>query len=331
MTGQWLTVLTVALTGMAGLGGCMISMPGTSHRGPLPDLTERERRLGHELAADVRMLAETIGERNVWRAAALDRAAAFIEERLTQAGHAVRRHSYPLAGRHWDNLEVEVPGRARPQQIVLVGAHYDSVRGSPGANDNATGVATVLALARAFAARPALRTLRLVAFVNEEPPLFQTAGMGSLVYATRSRERGERIVAMVALDGLGYYADAPGTQRYPFPFSLFYPSTADFVAFVGNTSSRALVRRSIGAFRRSAAFPSEGGALPGVLPGVGWSDHWAFWQQGYPAIMVTDTLPFRYGPYHGADDTAEKVDYPRLARVVAGLEKVVETLVTTAD
>jgi len=136
---------------------------------------------------------------------------------------------------------------------------------------------------------------------------------------------------MLSLESLGIYSDAPKSQRYPFPLALFYPSRGAFVAFVSRTADRRLVRQCLASFRRHAQFPSEGAALPGALPGVDWSDHWAFWQQGYPAIMVTDTLPFRYGPYHGADDTAEKVDYPRLARVVAGLEKVVETLVTTAD
>ena len=187
-------------------------------------------------------------------------------------------------------------------------------------------MAATLALARAFAGRHGERTLRLVFFVNEEPPHFQTASMGSWVHARRCRQRGEKVVAMLSLETIGYFSDEAGSQRYPAPFSLFYPSTGDFIAFVGNYASRRLVREVVGSFRRRARFPSEGGALPGFIPGIGWSDHWAFWQEGYPALMVTDTAPFRYPYYHSVYDTPDRLDYDRMARVVSGLEGVVEDL-----
>ncbi|MFN7972791.1 MAG: M28 family peptidase [Acidobacteriota bacterium] len=200
------------------------------------------------------------------------------------------------------------------------------MRGCPGANDSTTGVAALLSIARAPLDRPQ-RTLRLVFFVNEEPPHFQGPEMGSLVYARTSKERGERIVAMLSLETLGCYSDAPRSQAYPFPFSLIYPSTGNFVGFVGDVRSRHLVRRVIGTFRREAAFPSEGVAAPASIPGIGWSDQWSFWQQGYPAVMVTDTAPFRYGAYHTRDDTPEKCDLEKLARVATGLRAVVADLV----
>ncbi len=165
-----------------------------------------------------------------------------------------------------------------------------------------------------------------MAFANEEPPYFQTPAMGSVVYARRCRERGEQVVAMLSLETIGFYSDQPGSQHYPVPFGLLYPSTGDFVGFVGNTASRALVREAIGVFRASARFPSEGVAAPGALPGVGWSDHWAFWQEGYPAVMITDTAPFRNPDYHTRRDTPERLSYAPMARVVAGLERVVEAL-----
>ena len=301
----------------------MIRMPGTSYRGPLPPLTERQRVLEQELRAYVHALAHEIGERNLYRYSELTAAAEFIHATLAGFGYEVQHHRYEVAGRMAENLEVEIRGVQRPDEILLVGGHYDSVQGSPGANDNATGVAAVLALARELAAARPMRTLRFVAFTNEEPPFFQTGYMGSLLYAQRSRQRKEHIVVMLSLETLGYYSDEPRSQTYPFPLGLFYPSTADFIAFVSNTDNGPWDQRLVESFRRRAEFPSEGAALWPAIPGVAWSDHWAFWQQGYPAVMVTDTAPNRYPYYHTPYDSPDKVNFERLARVVSGLEQVV--------
>jgi Zn-dependent M28 family amino/carboxypeptidase len=305
----------------------MIRMPGDSFRGPLPPLTEEQRGLEQELRTHVQRLAGTIGERNVFRYAQLVAAADYIRATLASSGYEVRRHLYyEMSGQPCENVEVEIQGKKRPEEIILIGAHYDSVQGSPGANDNATGVAAMLALARAFANIQASRTVRFVAFTNEEPPLFQSRHMGSRIYAARSRERGEQITLMLSLETIGYYSDDPGSQRYPFPFSFFYPSTANFIAFVGNMENAPWVKQLLTAFRRHAQFPSEGGALWEWIPGVAWSDHWSFWKEGYPAVMVTDTAPNRYPHYHTAADTPDKVDFSRMARVVSGLQPVIHEL-----
>jgi Zn-dependent M28 family amino/carboxypeptidase len=228
-----------------------------------------------------------------------------------------------VAGKICENIEAEVRGRERPDDIIIIGAHYDSVQGSPGANDNASGVAATLALARRFADTSSACTLRFVLFANEEPPLFQTEHMGSRVYAKRSRERGENIVLMLCLETIGYYSDEPGSQHLLFPLNLIYPSTGNFIAFVGNVENGFLVQQLVGSFRQQAQFPSEGGALWDLIPGVGWSDHWAFWKEGYPAVMVTDTAPFRYPAYHSPADRPELVQYERMARVVSGLQAVI--------
>jgi hypothetical protein len=297
-----------------------------SYRGPLPPLGQEQIALRDALRWDVTRLGGDIGERNVFNPAKLKAAADFLEGALTAGGYRVARQSFTACGEVCHNLAAEIPGAPRPDEIVVVGAHYDSVAGSPGANDNGSGVAALLALAREWAGRKPARTLRFVAFVNEEPPFFQTEQMGSLVYAKACRQQYERVVAMISLECIGYYSDAAGSQKYPFPVGLFYPRRGDFIGFVGNVKNRKLVRRCVATFRRSAQFPCEGGALPDWLPGIGWSDHWAFWQAGYPALMVTDTAPFRYPHYHSADDTPDKLDYDRLARVVAGLGMVVEDL-----
>jgi hypothetical protein len=318
-------LLVRAAVGVSTLGvmiGC--TMPGTSFTGPLPGMTEQQRVLAEELKRDVTRLAGEIGHRDTEHPEALARAAEFIEGEFRAAGLEPRRQGYEVDGQTVYNLDAEVKGRE--DEVVVVGAHYDSVRGAPGANDNGSGVAAVLALARRVATEHPKRTLRLVAFVNEEPPYFQTEKMGSLVYARACKARGERITAMISIETIGCYSDEKKSQHYPVPLNMFYPSVGNFVAFVGDGGSADLVRRVVGTFRERVPFPSEGAALPGFLEGVGWSDHWAFWQCGYPGVMVTDTAPFRYRWYHTMGDTPDKLDYERTARVVEGLEIVVREL-----
>lgn len=304
----------------------MIRMPGKNFRGTAPPFTAEEKELRAELIAHVQKLGGAIGERNLTHYPQLEMAAHYIESELTKSGWKVRRDEYEVQAQSCYNVEAELPG-ASPE-IVLIGAHYDSVFGSPGANDNGSGVAALLALARRFAGSHNARTLRFVAFVNEEPHYFQTSQMGSFVYAARCRSRGDRIVAMISLETIGYYSNEAGSQSYPAPgLGLLYPRTGNFIGFVGNVASRSLLREALGAFRRHAQIPSEGGALPAMLPGVGWSDQWSFWQHGYPGIMVTDTAPFRYPHYHAASDTPDKLDYVSMTRVVAGIEEVIHQLV----
>jgi Zn-dependent M28 family amino/carboxypeptidase len=300
-----------------------LRMPGRSYRGRLAVLTSDERELSDRLAAHVGYLAGTIGERNVWRLPNLEWAGRYVANAWGEAGYRTQEQIFEAAGTRVRNLEVELPGGRRAAEIVVVGAHYDTVPGCPGANDNGSGIAAMVEIAGRLAGRSLARTIRFVAFANEEPPFFQTAEMGSLQYARRCRSRGETVVAMLSLETIGCYSDAPGSQRYPVPIGWFYPDAGNFIGFVANPASRRLLRQVVAAFRRHAAFPSEGAALPPWIPGVGWSDQWAFWQQGYPAVMVTDTAPFRYPHYHLASDTPDKLDYERTARVTAGLVQVV--------
>lgn len=319
---RWLIIALV----VGGGGNYVFRMPGRSHDQPLSPLTAGETELRDRLKSHVRTLAGEIGERNVWRYGALQAAAGYLEKELEGAGLAVADQSYTAEGKAVRNLEAELRGTSAPAEIILVGAHYDSVYGSPGANDNASGTAAVLEIARLLAGRPFPRTVRFVLFVNEEPPFFKSGSMGSLVYAKRARQRGERIAGMLSLETIGYYSDAPRSQHYPFPLNFFYPSTGNFIGFVGNIGSRGLVRRAIETFRRTTSFPSEGAAVPGGITGVDWSDHWSFWHEGYPALMVTDTALFRYYHYHGPRDTPDRLDYERMARVTAGLARVVAEL-----
>ena len=307
----------------------MIRMPGESFQGRIPPLSGEEELLERELRSHVSMLAMKIGERNIRHYDKLEQAAAYIKSNFQQSGYRVRSQEFQVQGRICENIEAEVHGTTRPEEIFLIGAHYDSVEGSPGANDNGTGVAAVLALARMFSQVQSSRTLRFVTFVNEEPPYFQTPQMGSWVYAKGSKARGERIRAMFSLETMGFYSEAPGSQQYPAPLGLLYPSTGNFIAFVGNTANGDLVRRVVGSFREHEAVPSEGTAMWEGLPGIGWSDHWAFWEESFPAIMVTDTALFRDPFYHTAQDTPDHIQYETFTRVVSGLKEVLLDLAET--
>lgn len=305
----------------------MTYMPGKSYSGVLPPLTTEQERLADRLEKHIAVLSEEIGERNLWRDGTLDSTADYIEETLQAMGYAVSSQAYTVQGTSVRNLEAVLSGTSLAEEIVLIGAHYDTVRGSPGANDNASGVAALLEIARLLAAKPLARSVRFVAFVNEEAPFFYTWEMGSHRYARRAHERGDNITAMLSLETIGYYSDAEGSQQYPSPvYAWLYPKTGNFIGFVGNFASRKLVRQCLGSFRRHSAFPSEGVAAPGWAMGIHWSDHWSFWQEGYAAVMVTDTALFRYPHYHASTDMPDRIDYERLARVVAGLAKVTADL-----
>jgi hypothetical protein len=305
----------------------MVRMPGTSFQGTLPAADDALRSLAAELRQDLVRLATEIGERNIEKhPQSLTQAAEWIEGELTKAGYEVHRQEYDVSGTTCCNIEAELWGTKTPDEIIVIGAHYDSAWGTPGADDNGSGIVGVLALARRFAQQKTDRTIRFVAFVNEELPYFQTEQMGSWVYAKRCRQRNEKIVTMFSLEMLGYFSDEPGSQNYPSPLDMLYPTTGNFIGFVGNMQSSGLVQQVVAAFRQFEPFPAEGGAPPEAIPGVGFSDHWSFWQEGYPALMVTDTAMYRYRYYHEAEDTPDKIDYERMARVVRGLEKVIAML-----
>lgn len=291
-----------------------------------PPLTEIELQLHQALEQDIKILADDIGERNLYQYKSLCDSADFLEASFNKAGYQVVRQEYKISNKTCSNLAVEIPGSQRPGEIIVIGAHYDTVIDSPGANDNGTGVAAMLALARSFAGKKPVRTLRFVAFVNEEPPFFQSSQMGSYQYARRCRKQNEDIVAMLSLETIGYYTDAPKSQQYPFPLGAFFPPTGNFIAFVANRASKPLLKKVSKSFKNKTDFLFVDGTFPSAIPGVGWSDQWAFWEHGYPALMVTDTAPFRYPFYHTAEDTPDKIHFEHFTRLVVGLEGVVEAL-----
>lgn len=326
----------------------MFYMPGKSGGKQPPLLRVSEPELAISLERHVQMLATTIGARSLTRSSdGLAQSAQYIADCFESYGLSVTQQEYAIEtdavrkrqekslgtefqfdvmGKTSSNVIAEIKGSIKPDEIVVIGAHYDSVFDCPAANDNGSGVATLLEIAAYCAQVKMDRTLRFVAFTNEEPPFFGTKDMGSYQYAQQCRQNGDNIVAMLSLETLGYYSDEPNSQDYPKPFNLFYPSKGNFLAFVSNIKCRELTRKCVRAFRDSAAFPSEGICAPEKISGVGFSDHAAFWRFDYPGVMVTDTAFCRYPHYHKPQDTADKVNYEKLALVTQGLIHVVAEL-----
>ncbi len=278
------------------------------------------------LRGHVQALAGDIGERNVLRPRALGAAADYIEAEWRTQGYEVTSQAYEAYGVRVANLEVTRHGEVRPDEILLLGAHYDTVPGGPGANDNGSGIAALLELSRLFAGLTPAMTLRFVAFVNEEPPFFMSEEQGSMVYAREARARGDDIRLMVSLETIGCYRDEVGSQRYPPLFRLFYPRRGNFLAFVSDFRTRRLMRQVAGTFRACSDFPLEHVATFAAIPGVSWSDHRSFWLTGYRAFMVTDTAFYRYRYYHTAEDTPDKLTYPAFARAAEGLHRTFAAL-----
>lgn len=301
-----------------------VQMPGISSPTAITDLSPADTEIKANLQETVGYLSSTIGPRNVKNEGSLEKTQDYITKRFEKYGYKVTRQEIP--GCQQANLSVQIDGTSHKHEIVVVGAHYDSVPLCPGADDNASGIAALLELSRLLRNTKPDRTIRLIAFANEERPYFGQTGMGSYYAAQQSRKNQENIIGMLSLETLGFYSDAAGSQRYPFPFALFYPSTGNFIGFISNWNSRHFTYACISAFRKEASIGSQGCAAPEILKDIGRSDHWSYWQFHYPAIMITDTANFRYPFYHKVQDTQDKLDYTSTARVVAGLSRVLANL-----
>lgn len=302
-----------------------IRMPGKSYTGPLPAMTPGLEKLRDRLREHVKFLAGDIGERNQGKLGKLQQAADYIEQQFAALKYVPQSEVIDAKGNR--NIVVDLYGKKNRNRIIVVGAHYDTTWYTPGADDNASGVAALLELARALHGKKLPITIRFVAFVNEEFPYYGTNDMGSLYHAQHARETNEDIVGMFSLEMLGFYSDEPHSQYYPHLIRSFYPRRGNFIAFVSNLVSRPLLIKAISDFRKQARFPSQGLAAPQwLVPAIRRSDHASFWANGYQAVMITDTANYRNYSYHNVGDTYKTLDYNRMARVVDGLRKMLETL-----
>lgn len=313
---------------IAALFSYMTWMPTPAFEGDEKEIEFESNKLEERLRVHVTRLSESGVGRNIISEDKLTPAKNYIANQFASIGFHPQYQSFNIDGDEYSNIIIDIPSSVKGAPVLIVGAHYDSVENSPGANDNASGVAALIEMGRYFSInQPAHNHLRLIAFANEEPPFFQTNEMGSMIYAKSLSARDETILGMISLETIGYYSDAKGSQKYPGLFDMFYSDQGNFLSFVGNFQSRNLLTSSIALFRRHSNMPSEGVVSPAFVPGVGWSDHWSFWKTGVNAIMVTDTAPYRYRHYHESSDTPDKLNYGHYAKVVFGLYKVIEGLV----
>jgi Zn-dependent M28 family amino/carboxypeptidase len=273
------------------------------------------------LKKTVYTLAREIGPRSYLQMNALNRTVDYIKTQLVQYGCNVSVQTYNARNNTYENIYVVKKGTREPEKIVVIGAHYDTVSSTPGADDNASGIAGLLELARLLHDETLDRTVHFVAFALEEPPFFRTRHMGSYVYAHKLSDDKSDVVGMICLESMGYFRDEPDSQMFPLPFLRFmYPRTGNYITFVSDFNSKSLMHRAEQAFKKGTDLPVETIAMFSLVPGIDFSDHRSFWKFGYDAIMVTDTAFYRNPNYHGMGDVPETLDYERLAEVVLGLK-----------
>ncbi len=279
------------------------------------------------LKAHLRSLTVEIGERSVQRPENLKRAEEYISSFYHDIGISVHTEPYSCRGLTVANVVAEINFKKNPSRHFLLGAHYDSVSGTVGADDNGSAVAVQLETARYLASLKSSQNLdlsvRFVSFVFEEPPFFDTPYMGSRIYATKAKDMGEKIDGMICLEMVGYTCHEPGCQSYPFPLMFFnYPETGNFIGIVGNLGSRDLTRSLFNAFERNPRLPVIKLTVPlggWLMPSIRLSDHSPFWDYGFKAVMITDSAFFRNPHYHRPSDTMEKLDYSFMAELVQSL------------
>ncbi|PIS47104.1 MAG: aminopeptidase [Elusimicrobia bacterium CG08_land_8_20_14_0_20_51_18] len=279
------------------------------------------------LKSHVTRLAVDIGPRDVFgnNRKRLELSKKYLVSELERYGYTPEFQEYPAGGAKAVNIIASKKGSVTPEEVIVVGAHYDSCD-NPGADDNASGTAGVLELARRFAGLKPARSVRFVLFANEEPPFFAKEGMGSYVYAAEAAKKGENIKTAVVLEMIGFYADGKFSQKYPPLVGFFYPNRGNFIALVSNFASRVPALEAKKSFKKASGLPVEATILPAKVPGVDFSDHRSFWKFGWPAFMFTDTAFYRNSNYHKPTDLPETLDYGRMAACVEGIAAAVSDL-----
>lgn len=312
---SYLKFLTVLFLFLLTIIYFMSSMPGESRS---DYIAAKDPQLANSLRNHIKILSQDCYPRNLYTLEKLNAAKDYLIAEFTASAYQVKQQKFTVEGKEVANLDFYKESETGKPWLII-GAHYDSAYDTPGANDNASGIAALIEIAKSLKDLSSRYEVHFLAFVNEEPPFFWTEEMGSQVYAQSLKKDKVLIAAMFSLETIGYYSEESGSQKYPPLFNIFYPDKGNFIAFVGNLYSRALTQHSVRSFRELNLFPSEGVAAPSKIPGIGWSDHYSFWQIDVPAVMITDTAPFRYPYYHTKSDTIDKIDFQRLSSLTAAL------------
>lgn len=293
-----------------------VSRPTSTHVGDV-----------HQLYTHVEHLSVTIGSRSIYEYDKIEDTKRYIVSCLKTFGYIPTLQNYDYEGKTFSNIIVSIPGVKYPDETVIIGAHYDTVYGTPGADDNASAVAVLLEVCRALKSISPGRTLKLIFFFLEEPPVFRTEHMGSYVYAKEAKARNENIKAMICLEMVGYYSDKKDGQTFPLPLmSMMFSTTPNFIAVVGNLKSRNLVDKVKNSLLKVSPIPVETLTSVSFVPGVDLSDHRSFWKMGYPAVMITDTSFYRNPNYHTENDTIDTLDFNTMADLLKGLLQAAKDL-----
>jgi len=302
--------------------------PSVSISRPAPTRSEDV----YHLYRHVEQLSVHIGSRSVYEYDKITATKDYIVSCIEDFGFLPAFQSYIYHGKEYSNIVVSMPGTRRPDEIVIIGAHYDSVFDTPGADDNASAVAVLLELCHMLKDFSPARTLKLIFFVNEESPVFRSKYMGSYVYAMEAKAKNENVRSMISLEMLGYYSDKNGSQTFPLPLmNLIYPSTPNFIAVVGNLSSKSLVERVKNSLKEHSGIPVETLSTVSFIPGIDFSDHRSFWKMGYPAVMITDTAFYRNPNYHSRTDSIDTLNFDKMNDLLKGLLNVVKSITMSSS
>ncbi|MEN7973817.1 MAG: M28 family peptidase [Verrucomicrobiota bacterium] len=274
------------------------------------------------LQTHVSMLSETFAPRNYMCLWNLEKTAGYISNHFAQANGKMSEQVYEVEGRKYRNVIVSFGPETGPR--IVVGAHYDSCGNTPGADDNASGVAGLIELAYLLGQAELNQRIELVAYTLEEPPFFASGNMGSARHAYMLRKSGVDVEAMLCLEMIGYFSDREGSQRFPSPLlRMIYPDTGNYIAIIGSMGDRKLAKQVKISMRSAADLPVHCMCAPKGYPGIDFSDHRNYWNNGYTAVMITDTAFMRNPAYHGSSDTTDSLDYDRMAKVVQGVYEAV--------
>lgn len=277
------------------------------------------------LQAHVVALSKEFRPRDFRHPENLDRCAGYIARHFEQAGAAVEFQPFTVAGREYRNVIARFGTGPGPR--VIVGAHYDACGDMPGADDNASGVAALIELAFLLGRQPAARNVELVAYSLEEPPTFRTDSMGSAVHARSVAAAKTNILGVIVLEMVGTFSDRWGSQAYPSPMlHLLYPNRGNFIGVIGRWDQGRWIKTVKAGMQGRTALPVRSIRAPPQVPGIDLSDHLNYWPLGIPALMVTDTAYLRNPAYHTPDDTADKLDYNRMAAAVVALHAALRGL-----
>jgi len=323
---MWIRILLVLATVAALSVGAVVYMTDIAPERPETALAPLDRageRLRDDLLFHVEHLSLKIGPRNVSKGDTLEQAAGYIENALSSMGYQPQTQEWVLHGKTLRNVWVDVPGTMVLNELVVVAAHYDSYRSSPGADGNGSGVAALLELAERLRGEELHRTVRMLFFVNGEMPWVGTDECGSQRFLEQVTARSERVIGALFLDSVGVYSSEEGSQEFPFPLSLVYPRSGHFLAVFSDTSNRSAVVAFIDKWQTQSRFPVQGGAMPTWFPGSPNSGYTAFLDAGWPAVVLTDTAGHRYADSGTVYDKHSRLDYVALSHIVLSLTRVV--------